>query len=93
MRKKLRKFLKNTEAVFDAANITLGLFMLTALIVFQKTGNRCSMFAVIFCGAGMNILAGWRFLSQKNRRQMGYSMILFGMVILMFGVIILLGGH
>ena len=88
MLKKILKFLKNKEAVIDTANVLLGLFMLTALVVFWKTGNKLSMLAVIFCGGAMNICNGFCYLKHKQRRQLGHSMILFGVVILVLGVVV-----
>lgn len=90
MLKKISKFLKNKEMVLDTVNIILGLLMLTALVVFWKTGNKISMFAIIFSGGAMNLCNGYRYLMQKERKQLGYSMILFGAVILVLGVVILL---
>ena len=90
MLKRIATYLKNKEAVFDTANMILGLLMLTALVVFWKTGNRLSMYAIIFSGGAMNVCSGFRYLQQKNRKQMGYSMILFGVVILVLGLVILL---
>ena len=71
-------------------NVILGLLMLTALVIFWKTGNRMSMFIIIFSGGGMNLCNGYRYIRQKERKQMGYSMLLFGAVILVLGVLILL---
>ena len=90
MIKKLLHFLKNKEAVLDTANIILGLLMLTALVVFWKTGNKISMFTIIFCGGAMNLTNGYRYLGQKDRKNLGQSMILFGVVILVLGAVILL---
>ncbi len=90
MLKKFLKFLKNKEAVIDTVNVLLGLFMLTALIVFWKTGNKISMFTIIFCGGAMNLCNGYRYLKQKKRKYMGQSMILFGVVILVLGIVIML---
>ena len=90
MLKRIQNFLKDKEAVLDTANMILGLLMLTALVVFWKTGNKFSMFAIIFSGGAMNLLGGYRYLQQKERRQMGYSMILFGVVIFVLGIIILM---
>ena len=69
-------------------NVILGLLMLTALVVFWKTGNKLSMLAVIFCGGAMNICNGFCYLKHKQRRQLGHSMILFGVVILVLGVVV-----
>lgn len=74
----------------DTANMILGLLMLTALVVFWKTGGRLSMFTIIFSGGAMNLCNGFRYLHQKNRKQLGYSMILFGVVILVLGLITLM---
>ena len=90
MLKKISKFLKNQEAVIDAANVLLGLLMLTALVVFWKTGNKISMYAIIFCGGAMNLCNGFRYLKQKERKSLGQSMILFGFVVLLLGVVLLL---
>ena len=90
MLKKLLKFLKDKDAVLDTVNVALGLFMLTALVVFWKTGNRISMFGIIFCGGAMNLCNGYRYLKQKERKQLGHSMILFGVVVLVLGAIIVL---
>ncbi len=89
MLKKIQNFFKNKEQVLDTANIILGLLMLTALVVFWKTGNKLSMFAIIFSGGVMNICNGFRYLRQKGRRPIGHSMILFGVVILVLGVVIM----
>ena len=90
MLEKFRKFLKDKEQLFDTVNLILGLLMLTALVVFWKTGNKLSMFAIIFSGAAMNICSGFRYLQQKGRRQMAHSMILFGVVILILGVVVMM---
>jgi len=90
MLKKIQNFLKNKEAVVDTANMILGLLMLTALVVFWKTGSRFSMFAIIFSGGAMNLCQGFRYLQQKKRNQLGYSMILFGVVILVLGLVVLM---
>ena len=82
--------LKNKEQVNDTLNLILGLFMLTALLVFGKTGNRFSMYAIIFSGGLMNISNGYQMLKQKNKRQLGQSMILFGIVILFLGMVVVL---
>lgn len=90
MLSKIRKFFKNKEQVTDTASIMLGLLMLTALVVFWKTGNKYSMFAIIFSGGAMNICNGIRYLRQKGRRQLAYSMIFFGVVILVLGIVVML---
>ena len=89
MLKKIQNFFKNKEQVLDTANIILGLLMLTALVVFWKTGSKISMFAIIFSGGAMNICNGFRQLQQKGRRQMAHSMILFGVVILVLGIVVM----
>ena len=89
MLKRIQKFLKNKEAVTDTANMILGLLMLTALAVFWKTGNKFSMYAIIFSGGAMTLSNGFRYIRQKGRKQMGYSMLLFGSVILVLGLVVL----
>ena len=89
MLKKFQKFFKNKEQVLDTANMILGLLMLTALVVFWKTGNNLSMFAIIFSGGAMTLSNGYRYVRQKERKQMGYSMLLFGAVILVLGLFLL----
>ena len=90
MLENLKKWLKNKEIGNDTINMILGLFMLTALLVFGKTGNRFSMYAIIFSGGLMNISNGYRMLKQKDKRQLGQSMVLFGIVILFLGMIVVL---
>ena len=89
MLNKIGKILKDKERLFDNVNLILGLLMLAALVVFWKTGNKLSMFAIIFSGGAMNICSGFRYLQQKGRRQMAHSMILFGVVIFVLGIIIM----
>lgn len=90
MLKKIQNFFKNKEQVYDTASMILGLLMLTALVVFWKTGNKFSMYAVILSGGALNICSGLRYLKQKNRRQLGYSMIMFGAVILVLCLVLML---
>ena len=82
--------LKNKEQINDILNLSLGLLMLTALLVFGKTGNKLSMYVIIFSGALMTISNGYRLLWKKNTKTMGQSMILFGIVILFLGMIVVL---
>ena len=90
MLKKFLNFLKNKEAVVDTVNVLLGLFMLTALVVFWKTGNKLSMFTIIFCGGAMNLTSGYRYLNQKDKKNLGQSMILFGVIILVLGIVVMI---
>ena len=89
MLKRIQKFLKDKEAVTDTANMILGLLMLTALVVFWKTGSDLSMYGIIFSGGAMTLSNSYRYLHQKGHKQMGYSMLLFGALILVFGVVLL----
>ncbi|MBO5353033.1 MAG: hypothetical protein J6J42_02425 [Lachnospiraceae bacterium] len=89
MLKKVLKFLKNKQRVLDTANVLLGLLMLTALAVFWKTGNKISMYLVIFSGGLMNLSNGYRYLNSKDHKNMGYSMILLGVVILVLGLVVM----
>ena len=89
MLNKIRKFLKDKERFFDTVNLILGLLMLTALVIFWNTGNKLSMFAIIFSGGAMNICNGLRYVQHKKRRNMAHSMILFGIVILILGIVIM----
>ncbi len=82
--------LKNKEQVNDILNLSLGLLMLTALLIFGKTGNKISMYIIIFSGALMTISNGYRLLWKKNTKTMGQSMILFGIVILFLGMMVVL---
>lgn len=91
MLEKVRKLLKNKEQVIDTVNVLLGLLMITALVVFWKTGNKVSMCLIIFSGGMMNVSNGYRFVMQKDRKNnMGYSMMFFGVVILVLGVGVML---
>ena len=89
MLKKIQKFLKNKEKVIDTVNIILGLLMLTALVVFWKTGEKISMYIIIFSGGAMNLCNGYRYYKQKERRNQGYSMFLLGAVVIVLGIVIL----
>ena len=82
--------LKNKEQINDMFNIILGLLMLTALLVFGKTGNKISMYIIIFSGGLMTIENGYRLLWKRNGKTMGQSMILFGIVILFLGMMVVL---
>ena len=82
--------LKNKEQVNDTVNLILGLFMLTALLVFGKTGNKISMYSIIFSGGLMTIANGYQLLWKKSSKTMGQSMILFGIVILFLGMMVVL---
>ncbi len=90
MLEKIKRLFKNKEMVNNTVNMILGLLMLTALLVFGKTGNCISMYVIIFSGGLMTISNGYRLLQQKNQRHMGQSMILFGIVILFLGMIVVL---
>ena len=82
--------LKNKEQINAILNLSLGLLMLTALLIFGKTGNKLSMYIIIFSGALMTISNGYRLLWKKNTKTMGQSMILFGIVILFLGMMVVL---
>ena len=82
--------LKNKEQINDTLNLSLGLLMLTALLIFGKTGNKISMYVIIFSGGLMTIANGYQLLWKKNGKAMGQSMILFGIVILFLGMMVVL---
>ena len=88
MVEKIKQFLKNKEQVIDTVNVILGLLMITALVVFWKTGNKFSMVLIIFAGGLMNLCNGYKYLQQKKWKNMGYSMILFGVVVLVLGLVV-----
>lgn len=91
MLKKWKKWLlKNKDQINDMFNLSLGLFMLTALLIFGKTGSNISIYVIIFSGALMTISNGYRLLQKRNTKTMGQSMILFGIVILFLGMIVVL---
>ena len=90
MLEKVKKFFKDKERVLNTLNAILGLLMITALVVFWKTGNRISMYIVIFSGGLMNLCNGYKYMQQKERKTIGYSMILLGVVVLMLGIFVLL---
>ena len=83
MLNKIRKFLKDKERVLDTLNAILGLLMITALVVFWKTGNKIS-------GGMVNLCNGYKYLMQKEKRTLGHSMILFGVLILVLGIIVIM---
>ncbi len=90
MLKKVLKFLQNKQRVLDTVNVLLGLLMLTALVVFWKTGNKFSMYLIIFAGGLMNLSNGYRYLNSKDHKNLGYSMILLGVVVLVLGIVVMM---
>ena len=90
MLNKIRKFLKDKERFFDTVNLILGLLMLTALVVFGLTGNKLSMYLVIFSGGFMNLVNGYKASLKKKKQNMGYSMMMFGVMILVIGLVIMM---
>ena len=74
----------------DTVNMTLGLLMLTALVVFGLTGNKLSMYLIIFSGGLMNLLNGYKSSLQKGKQSMGHSMMMLGVMILVLGIVIMM---
>ena len=90
MLKKIFNFLKNKERMSDVATMLLGLLMLTALVVFGLTGNKFSMYLIIISGGFMNVMNGYRSTKQKGKQNLGYSMMMLGVVILVLGMVIMM---
>ncbi len=87
--KRFRKFLEEKGLTQEALNIVLGIVILIALVTYGITGSVLSLFAVIFVGAMMNITTGLSYVRKNEKRTLGMSMILLGVVIIMiFGVYI-----
>ena len=87
--KRFRKFLEEKGLTQEALNIVLGIVILIALVIYGITGSVLSLFAVIFVGAMMNITTGLSYVRKNEKRTLGMSMILLGVVIIMiFGVYI-----
>ena len=85
--KRFRKFLEEKGLTQEALNIVLGIVILIALVTYGITGSVLSLFAVIFVGAMMNITTGLSYVRKNEKRTLGMSMILLGVVIIMiFGV-------
>ena len=74
----------------DVATMLLGLLMLTALVVFGLTGNKFSMYLIIISGGFMNVMNGYRSTKQKGKQNLGYSMMMLGVVILVLGMVIMM---
>ncbi len=87
--KRFRKFLEEKGLTQEALNIVLGIVILIALVTYGITGSVLSLFAVIFVGAMMNITTGLSYVRKNEKRTLGMSMILLGvMIIMIFGVYI-----
>ncbi len=71
----------------------MGILMLVALLVFSVTRNVYSIAAVIVLGGFMNIINGLSMVRRKERKTMGMSMILLGIIILFAFVIYFSGGY
>ena len=87
---KLRKFLKNKERVIDTLNAILGLLMLAALVIYAITGKKFGMYLMIFSGGCMNLVNGYKTSQIYEKRNMGHSMMMFGVVILVMGIVIMM---
>ncbi len=87
------KIIKDKNLVKEVVNITVGILMAVALLVFFVTGNPYSICAVILLGALMNVLNGLSWIRRKEKKSMGMSMILLGVVILLVFMIYLSNGY
>ncbi|MGN0505914.1 MAG: hypothetical protein ACI4FZ_05090 [Lachnospiraceae bacterium] len=90
MFEKLKKLLKNKEALFDGLNLLTGLTMMTALFVYGATRNEISMYLVIFTGGLMNLLNGRKLYEKKEKRNIGMSMMLLGAIVLILCLVLML---
>jgi hypothetical protein len=89
MFKRFNRFIKDKGLVTEVLNIIMGILMVVALLVFSFTGTTFSICLVIVLGALMNILNGFTFYRNKEKKTMGMSMIFFGIVIVFILIIFL----
>ena len=81
--KRIAEFLKDKGLVQETVNIVLGIVILIGLVLYGTTRSLGSLVIVIFAGAMMNILTGLSYVRKKEKKPLGMSMILLGVIIIM----------
>ena len=81
--KRIAEFLKDKGLVQETVNIVLGIVILIGLVLYGITRSMGSLVIVIFGGAMMNILTGLSYVRKKEKKPLGMSMILLGVIIIM----------
>ncbi len=82
MLEKIKRLLRNKEALLDYMNLLAGIVMLAAIFAYGATRSEGSMYLVIFMGGLLNLLGGWKLYAQKTKRNIGMSMMMLGIVVL-----------
>lgn len=93
--KNLLELFKKKEMLTDVFNVLLGLLLCGSIVVVcMNPGNRTALLCLFFSGAGVNIGNGIKMCRDPKQRNIGYSMLLLGAVILIIGfyVLTVLGG-
>lgn len=83
MLERIRKLLRNKEAVLDFMNLLTGIVMLVAIFAYGATKSEGSMYLVIFTGGLLNLLGGWKLYGQKAKRNIGMTMMFLGAFVLL----------
>lgn len=82
MLKKIKKLLRNKEALLDFMNLLTGIVMLAAIFAYGATKSEGSMYLVIFMGGLLNLLGGRKLYAQKTKRNIGMAMMFLGVLVL-----------
>ncbi len=82
MFKRFNRFIHDKGLVKEILNIIMGILMVVALLVFSLTRSALSICAVIVLGSIMNVFNGLSMVRNKEKKTMGMSMILLGIIIL-----------
>ena len=83
MLERIRKLLRNKEAVLDFMNLLTGIVMLVAIFAYGATNSEGSMYLVIFTGGLLNLLGGRKLYGQKTKRNIGMTMMFLGAFVLL----------
>ncbi len=91
MFKRFNRFVHDKGLIKEIVNIVMGILMVVALLVFSFTKNVFSICCIIILGALLNIMNGIALVGKREKKTMGLSMIMLGIVIL-FAFSLFLGG-
>ncbi len=93
MFKRLNRFIHDKGLIKEIVNILMGILMVVALLVFSFTKNVVSICCLIILGALMNITNGIALVKNREKKTMGLSMIMLGIVILLAFSVFYAGGY
>ncbi len=80
--KRFFELLKDKGIGPEFVNILLGLIALASLVVFGITKSIFCIYVIIFIGAMMNIITGLSYVRRADKRNLGYCMVMLGVVII-----------